>query len=269
MRKRKSHATKESHDRWLVSYADFITLMFAFFVLMYASAEADQAKVQKVAESVRRALEEGKLNMVLAGLLKTTPETSAPMPQATSKRHEQEPDSAANGGSGRLAELLPSLKKLEKDLSQEIQSGQLAISMEQRGLIISLRQAAYFPSGADTIDPAMYPSLEKVADAISNMPNPIRFEGHTDSIPISNSRFRSNWDLSAARSIAMLRLFASRFGIPSTRMAVVGYADTSPVESNATEEGRAKNRRVDIVVLNESGAQAEPVKKLSGGPNAG
>ncbi len=264
MRKRQPDKSGASHDRWLVSYADFITLMFAFFVLMYASAEANQNKVEKVAESVRRALQEGRMNSVIVGLLGASREAAV----ATALQHSPSPPQQPSRpdrktGDGRLTELLPSLKKLEKDLHPEIASGQLAISMESRGLVISLRQAAYFPSGEDTIDPAMYPSLRKVADAVRDMANPIRFEGHTDSIPISNSRFRSNWDLSAARSIAMLELFASNFGIATGRLAVVGYADTSPIDDNTTLEGRAKNRRVDIVVLNESGARSEPIKRLN------
>jgi len=261
MRKQRHPRHAENHDRWLVSYADFITLMFAFFVLMYASAEANQAKVNQVAESVRRALDEGRLNALLAGLLTSNREAAVAKAFHPARQQPVKAPESPKQAVQHLAELLPSLKKLQKDLHQEIASGKLEISMEARGLVISLRQAAYFPSGEDNIDPSMYPSLGKVAEAVRNMPNPVRFEGHTDSIPISNVRFRSNWDLSAARSIAMLKLFASTFGIPANRMAVVGYADTSPIESNATEAGRARNRRVDIVVLNASGVQAEPEKK--------
>jgi chemotaxis protein MotB len=97
-----------------------------------------------------------------------------------------------------------------------------------------------------------------VALAVAKLPNPVRLEGHTDSVPIHNSRFRSNWELSAARSIAMLELLTGRFGIPRERMAVAGYAETAPVESNETETGRARNRRVDIVILNDQGVVNEP-----------
>ena len=103
--------------------------------------------------------------------------------------------------------------------------------------------------------------VEAIASEIRKYPNPIRLEGHTDSIPIKNSRFRSNWDLSAARGIAMLELFAGQFGIDRNRMASSGFADTAPVASNETEEGRRRNRRVDIVVLNEEGARQEPEQR--------
>jgi chemotaxis protein MotB len=104
------------------------------------------------------------------------------------------------------------------------------------------------------------PGLGKVAAAIAQVPNPVRLEGHTDSRPIHTARFHSNWDLSAARSIALLKILSERFGLPATRLSVAGYADTAPVAANDTEEGRTRNRRVDIVVLNQQGMQGEPLK---------
>jgi chemotaxis protein MotB len=102
--------------------------------------------------------------------------------------------------------------------------------------------------------------MEKVARAIAKIPNPVRLEGHTDSVPIKTARFRSNWELSAARSIATMELLATRFGLPRERMSIAGYANVAPVASNDAEEGRARNRRVDIVILSEQGVLAEPVK---------
>jgi len=154
--------------------------------------------------------------------------------------------------------LLPSLNYLSARLEQEIKAGQMQISMEPRGLVITLREAAFFPSGEDTVNPGGYNSLAKVAEAVCKLPNPVRLEGHTDSIPIRTARFRSNWELSAARSIAMLELFTTRFNVPRERLAVAGYAETAPVDTNETGEGRSRNRRVDIVILNELGLRAEP-----------
>lgn len=153
-----------------------------------------------------------------------------------------------------LAELLPILSKA---LRPEIQSGRLALHMTSRGLTISFTQAALFPSGEDEIAPDSYPTVQKIADAMNRVRNPARAEGHTDSIPIHNSRFRSNWELSAARSIALMELF-TKFGVARERLSIAGYADTAPVDSNDTEEGRRRNRRVDIVILNESAAKGEP-----------
>ncbi|MGH9558459.1 MAG: OmpA/MotB family protein, partial [Bryobacteraceae bacterium] len=142
-----------------------------------------------------------------------------------------------------------------------IDAGLIHISMQPRGLVVSFTQAALFPSGEDTISPGAYGGLEKVADAVRRLPNPIRLEGHTDSVPIDTPRFRGNWELSAARSIAVLELLSGRFGLPRERLSIAGYADTAPVASNDTAEGRARNRRVDIVILNDQGVIAEPEKK--------
>jgi chemotaxis protein MotB len=163
------------------------------------------------------------------------------------------------------ANLAGSLEALKAVLKPEIEKGQLKITLEPRGLVISLREAAFFASGDDAVYPGTYASIEKIARAIAALPSQVRLEGHTDSLPIHNSRFRSNWELSAGRSIAMLELLVSRFDIPPRRLAVAGYADTVPLESNDTEEGRAHNRRVDVVILNESGLGPEP-KAAAGGP---
>jgi chemotaxis protein MotB len=160
--------------------------------------------------------------------------------------------------SAQTAELLPSLQYLDAQLKNEIASGKMRISLESRGLVVSLRQATFFPSGEDTMDPATYSSLQKVATAICQLPNPVRLEGHTDAIPIHTARFRSNWDLSAARAIAVLDLLTSRFSVPLQRLAIAGYAETVPVAANDTEEGRARNRRVDIVILNRQQLVNEP-----------
>jgi chemotaxis protein MotB len=132
--------------------------------------------------------------------------------------------------------------------------------MEARGLVVSFTQAALFPSGEDVVSSEAYEGLAKVAEAIKKIPNPVRLEGHTDSVPIKTARFRSNWELSTARSIALLELVCTRFGTPRERMSVAGYADNAPLDSNESEKGRARNRRVDIVILNEQGVMGEPAK---------
>jgi chemotaxis protein MotB len=121
-----------------------------------------------------------------------------------------------------------------------------------------LQQAAFFPSGEDTISPTAYPSIEKISTVLKQLPNPVRLEGHTDSIPISTPRFRSNWDLSAARAIAMMELLGDKFGVPRNKLAIAGYADTIPMQENNTDDGRARNRRVDVVILARGGMVNEP-----------
>jgi chemotaxis protein MotB len=157
-----------------------------------------------------------------------------------------------------VVELLPSLKVLTAALRKEIESGAIQISMEARGLTISFKEAAAFPSGEDEIVPQAYPSIAQVAAAMEKIPNPVRLEGHTDAIPIHNSRFQSNWELSAARSIAMLELLSTKYHISRERLSIGGYAETAPVASNDTEEGRSRNRRVDVIILNATGVLGEP-----------
>ena len=248
----------ENHERWLVSYADFITLLFAFFVVMFATSQADKGKAQQVSDSVKEAFEGKSVSAVIAAVLGGSPDAkgqgSAQMKgpggaqQLSAKKDEK------------LAELIPSLRILSKDLKAEIDSGKIRIRMEARGLVISFTQAALFPSGEDVVSRSAFASLEKVAAAMAKIPNPARLEGHSDSQPIRNSRFRSNWELSAARSIALLEILSTTFDAPRDRISIAGYADTAPVAANDTEEGRARNRRVDIIILNERGVLAEPTK---------
>jgi len=254
MARSKKPAAHENHERWLVSYADFITLLFAFFVVMFASSQGDKSKAKQVSDSVKEALENGGVPSAVrelwGGTVDDKGKGNALMkgPGGT-KRAEKEPDAKPEIPPV-SAELLPSMQYLSGELKDEIKTGKIQMRLETRGLVISLREAAFFSSGDDAITAASLPSIEKMAAVLQGLPNPVRLEGHTDSVPIHNSRFRNNWELSAARSIAMLEVLSSRFGIPAGRFAVAGYADTIPVDSNDTDEGRGHNRRVDIVVVN-------------------
>jgi chemotaxis protein MotB len=185
---------------------------------MFASSQTDAAKMRELSRSVNHAFNGGSKN-----------------PKASDGR----------------AELQDTADALQSALANELASGEISIRMDSRGLIVSLRESAFFPSGSDTLLPAAVPSMAKLASAIRPLGNAIRLEGHTDSRPIKNSRFRSNWELSAARGIAVLHSFEEAHGIPATRMAVVAHADTAPSASNETEQGRAVNRRVDVAILND------------------
>lgn len=259
MARKKRPPAHENHERWLVSYADFITLLFAFFVVMFATSQTDKGKAQQVSDSVKRALEGQKMSSVisaiLGGTVGDTGKGNAMLrgPGGAQKAPEEKKEQ-------KLAELVPSLKVLSEDLRNEIEDGRIQISMQPRGLVVSFNQAALFPSGEDVISPDAMEGLQKVASAMRKVPNPVRLEGHTDSIPIRTPRFRSNWELSAARSIALMEILSIRFGVPHERLSVAGYADTAPIATNDTPEGRARNRRVDIVLLNEQGVIGEPEK---------
>jgi chemotaxis protein MotB len=264
MRRRRAQHVHENHDRWLVSYADFITLMFAFFVVMFASSQADRVKAKKVSEAVSRALEEGtagRVKQAVAEMFGAKPKDKDAATLAKKLGVQIPPPQM----SPQAADLLPSLEYLTGQLKEEIGSGKMRITLEGRGLVVSLQQSTFFPSGEDALDPAMYFSLQKVSTAICKLPNPVRLEGHTDSVPIHTARFRTNWELSAARAIAVLELLNSRFNVPRERLAIAGYAETVPVSPNDTEEGRARNRRVDIVILNGQQLVNEPAGASSAG----
>jgi len=240
MARKRIAAPAENHERWLVSYADFITLLFAFFVVMFASSQVDKGKEQQVSDSVKKALEGQSISAAIASVLGGTVNNKG---QGNAQMHGpggyEKPKPASQ-----IVELLPSLKVLTTELQEEI------------------RQAALFPSGGDDIAPESYASIEKVARAMRQIPNPARLEGHTDSVPIHNSRFRSNWELSTARSIALLSLLTDEFGVSAERISVAGYADNAPIASNDTPDGRTRNRRVDIVILNETGLRGEPERMV-------
>jgi chemotaxis protein MotB len=264
-RKRKN-PEHESHDRWLVSYSDFMTLLFAFFVVMFASSQADKGKAQEISESVRHALEDGKVTAALATILggaKGEKEKGNSMMRGPGGINKNVVNPPVNGA---LVELLPSLEFLKSELKDELAQGKMQVNLTPRGLVISLKEAAFFETGDDTVTRTSLTSIDKVAAVIVRLPNPVRLEGHTDSIPIHNTRFRSNWELSAARSIAMMELLAERCRVPRDRMAIAGYADTAPIESNDTADGRAHNRRVDIVILTQLGLDREPVPRAQTPP---
>jgi len=258
--RRPNAAPHENHERWLVSYADFITLLFAFFVVMFASTQADHAKAREVSESVKEALEHGEFSAAISTVLGRGRHEAhrAPVTPDPADTRENPVIPPAPQAQRAPADLTKSLGSLQGGLEDEIKSGKVQLKMTPRGLIISLREAAFFASGDDSVAPASYPILGKIAAVIDQVPNPLRLEGHTDSVPIHNSRFRSNWELSAARAIATMDLLCTRFHLDPGRMAIAGYADNAPSDSNETEEGRAHNRRVDLVVLSAEGMKVEP-----------
>jgi chemotaxis protein MotB len=256
--KRRKPTPNDNHERWLVSYADFITMLFAFFVVMFASSQNNEAK--QMSASVREALEHGQLSAALSTALgrgkyeanKKAVVVDPDVTHRTSPPAQVEPERHP-------ADLNKSLAMLQRELGPELKSGKIQVNLDARGLTISLREAAFFGSGDAKVNIASFPSLAKIASVVRDLQNPVRLEGHTDSQPIHNSRFPGNWELSTARAIAMLELLRDRFQIPTGRMAVAGYAENIPADTNATEEGRAHNRRVDLVILSGEGMKSEPL----------
>ena len=243
--KRKNHL---SNDRWLVSYADFITLLFAFFVVLYASSKADQKKQVEASHSIESAFR----SLGIFADTRRKPEGPTAEPEGIDK-----PVIPMNIVMGEdvlaPAKVKDDLEKIHRDLQQKL-SNQIAqhtvsIQMGRDGLVISLREAGFFNSGSANPHPETLVTLRQVAASLSKTPYDLRIEGHTDNIPIRTAEFDSNWELSTARATHIARILLGLNAIPADRLSAAGYAEFHPVASNETPEGRAENRRVDLVIL--------------------
>jgi len=245
MRKKKARP-RVNHERWLVSYADFITLMFAFFVVMYATSKADTKKQAQMADSIDSAFR-------TLGLFQQNPTKNG----AAGLAHNQEsPITPINIVMGDELMAPPAIKmdlekikdRLSGMLSNQIADHTVSMKIGRDGLVISLREAGFYDSGAAVVHPSSLPILNKIATALAGTPYDIRIEGHTDNIPIHTEQFDSNWELSTTRATRLTRIFVADNFAPY-RMSASGYAEFHPVAPNDTPEGRAQNRRVDIIVL--------------------
>jgi len=236
-----------SHERWLVSYADFITLMFAFFVVLYASATANQKKQAEMAQSIDAAFHA--LGIFPSPARKATPNAG---PAGSDK--PVVPMNIVMGedvlAPAQVKQDLDRIKgELTQTLSNQVANHTVSIQMGRDGLVISLREAGFFSSGSATPRPDTLPTLRIIAASLANTPYDLRVEGHTDNVPIHTAGFSSNWELSTARATDIARLLIDQNLIPPQRISAAGYAQFHPVASNDTAEGRAQNRRVDLVVL--------------------
>jgi len=243
----RSSRHKVSQERWLVSYADFITLLFAFFVVLYAFAKQDQKKQSEVSVAIDSAFQ-------ALGIFNTL---QRPQKGAITRPEKMKSPVTAIDPTGEeiraLAEVKVDLdqiqRKLKAALSDQISRGTISIEMGQDGLVISLREAGFFDSGSATPRPETIDTLRTVAQAIKRTSYDLRVEGHTDNIPVHNAEFDSNWELSSARATRIARICLALEAVPPERLAAAGYAEFHPIASNDTAEGRAENRRVDLVVI--------------------
>ncbi len=238
------HRGRVNHERWLVSYADFITLLFAFFVVLYAFAKADQKKQAQVSVSIDTALNE------LSIVPNAARESSRPMGIDGSGVHTIAVRSEVLVSPVRVKDDLARIRReLEQSLSRQIAQHTISIQMGRDGLVISLREAGFFDSGSANPRPGTLNTLSQIADTLGRTPYDVRVEGHTDNVPIHNAAFDSNWELSSARATRIARMFLDLHAISPDRISAAGYAEFHPIASNDSNEGRAENRRVDLVVM--------------------
>jgi chemotaxis protein MotB len=277
-RGKQKHEEEGNSERWLVSYADFITLLFAFFTTLYAISTVDAQKMGKMVTSMRASFDASLFSPGSSTLSLSQGSGSA---DSRSGSRDLVQNIVVRGGSNsgdstlkRLGDLksyasirqtiygekaLVRLQRsVEAALGADIQKGLVRVHVEPRGLIISLGEGGMFDSGSDEIKPEGRQLLDTIAESLAAVGNHIRIEGHTDNVPIKNTRFPSNWELSTARATGVLSYLIVKFDLRPELLSAAGYAEYRPVASNDTEEGKARNRRVDVIVLNPTAAQIEP-----------
>jgi chemotaxis protein MotB len=243
---KKKHPEHVNHERWLVSYADFITLLFAFFVVLFASSQSDKKKQLKLSEAIQSAFTPlgtfpahsrtpPLTDTNAAAITYSTPAAIVPPLPSTSRETLEETEA-------RLRKLID-----EQVAAGGIPPGGIAMRITPDGLVISLHEAGFFPSGSAEVRAASIPMLSILATTLPA--GPLRVEGHTDNVPIHTTQFASNWELSTARSTTIARVLLERGPINPANLSAAGYAEFHPVASNDTEDGRTQNRRVDIILL--------------------
>jgi len=254
--RRKKNAEHVSHERWLVSYADFITLLFAFFVVLYASSQVDNKKVAQIAAAIQGGFQHmGVFSGTVPGPIvraeNAPPAGSVPPalpgPELARVVNSLSVKEHGTGGSGIPAAELK--RQLEEVLGKELQDHHLDLRLTPGGLVVSLREVGFFNSGEAALLPQAEPTLAHVTSVLAAHNFEVRVEGHTDDMPIHTSQYRSNWDLSTARATEVVNMLVSKYNFNPERISVAGYAQYRPVASNDTEEGRRKNRRIDLVIV--------------------
>ena len=219
----------------MVSYADFMTLLFAFFVVLYSSSQVDKTKMASLSDAITNGFQElgvgpgpGGKAVVLSG---------DAMPAAALR-------------SSRPGESVEAIRhKLELGLPDELQHHTVSLRETREGLVLSLREIGFFQSGSATPRANSMDAFDRIGAVLASVAGNLRIEGHTDNVPIHTVYFHSNWELSTARATEVIRLLLTREGVDPDRLSAAGYAEFHPIAENSTEDGRRLNRRVDIVII--------------------
>ena len=241
MARRKRLEEHDNHERWLVSYADFITLLFAFFVVMYALSTVNEGKYRILSDSMSSAFRNVPIN------------SSSPLPPAVTLPIQvlQKPAAAAKAQEAVKQKQREKMSHVAKDILEVmaplIEQGKVRVIETSRGVTIEINDSILFSPGQALLQPALVKAMGAIADVLAPTDFPITIEGHTDNVPIKTAQFPSNWELSAVRATTVLRLFADS-GVAAERLTAIGFADTRPVEPNLLADGRARNRRVTILI---------------------
>lgn len=251
MARRKKEEEHENHERWLVSYADFITLLFAFFVVMYAISSVNEGKYRVMSGSIIEAF--NKPDSVSKVEYSTNSAGSSQpnrivmdLPAKPQVKPDTPKIEAAKSG----AEMKEVVDNLQNVLEPLLKNGLVKLTLTNRGISIEINASLLFSPAQATLSQEAVTVLQAVAKVLVTDTHQIQIEGHTDNLPIASPVFPSNWELSTARASSVIRLFTDN-GIAKARMVAIGYADNRPLDNSDTPEGRAKNRRVTVMVLAE------------------
>jgi chemotaxis protein MotB len=226
--------SRSGHDRWLISYADLVTLLFALFTTLYAASTIDAHKLNPIALSLRDAFDARPVQTVASD--KGKPTIVPPVELIA-----------------RVAQFEELKTRLARELDDAVRAQKLEITTDGRGLVISLPEQATFPVGTADVTPEARELIGRVAATIARLPNLVRVEGHTDDVPIRTARFHSNWELSTARASAVVAYLIESGGLDPERLSAAGYGQFHPRVPNTSAENRARNRRIDLVVLDAAG----------------
>lgn len=255
-RRKRREEEHENHERWLVSYADFITLLFAFFVVMYAISSVNEGKYRVLSNALTNAFKNqtgqpgGQPIAVIQG--------APPIPPRPIARADKLPDARKVVQREKMKSVADEIMTALQPLVAE---GKVRLLETSRGVTIEINDSILFPLGQARLQPASISAMLAIATVLAQSDFPITIEGHTDNVPISTPQFPSNWELSAMRATTVLRLF-NEGGVGAERLTAIGYGDTRPVETNTTGEGRARNRRVSILI--DSNRPEEPTEIAAG-----
>ncbi|MCX7179542.1 MAG: flagellar motor protein MotD [Proteobacteria bacterium] len=240
--RKKKEDEPENLERWLVSYADFITLLFAFFVVMYALSVVNEGKYRLLSNSIVAAFNKNPVQVEVTPIASTgVPQIMLNKPSvAINPKYEEEKRQTKSKMSTIAREVMDALGPLAKE-------GQVRVTEGLLGVTIEINASLLFSPGEARLAPGAAGALSSVAQVLVATDFPILVEGHSDNLPISTPQFPSNWELSGARASSVVRLFIDS-GVAARRLTATGYADQRPVEDNATPEGRGRNRRVAITI---------------------
>lgn len=247
MPRKKRHIEEDNLERWLISYADFITLLFAFFVVMYAISSVNEGKYRVLSDTLISAFNESPktLQPIQVGEEGVTGDPSVLQKDTTSGGKSSVLDLPKTGNPDATLEEIAD--NFENTLQPLIEQGLIDITRDDDWVEIEINTSLLFASASAQLEDEALPVLRRLAATLQRYPNPIRVEGFTDNVPINTFLFRSNWELSAARAASVVHLFTNE-GVDPERMAAIGYGEYRPIADNATPEGRRKNRRVVLVI---------------------